>query len=138
MAIQNIKQLVDARLLTTRNVLGALDATIIELAIEEVKAIHDFDDKKDSDLSSKEKIYIADLAAIKLLQESLDRYKEDSQTKTADGLIDEAQDKFKYLKELIDQYRAEANKLAVKLGLAATGMPPPLIIKVGAADESGA
>ena len=138
MAIQTVKQLVEHRLPTSRDVLGKIDSLVIEAAIEEIKAIYDFEDISDNDLSNKQKIYIADLAAVKILQQSLDRYKEDSKAKVGpDQLIDEAQDKLKYLKELIIQYQAEAKVLARRLGLIATGAPPPLIIKVGAVDETG-
>jgi hypothetical protein len=137
MAIQSTKQLVEARIPVTNDIIGKLDAVAINLAIEETKAIHDFGD--DKDLSPKEMIYIADLTATTLLQRSLDRYKEDSKSKVIqDQLVDEYQDKLKYIKELIAQYQANAKKLAVKLGLSSsTSAPPPIVIKVGAAAETG-
>jgi len=137
MAIQTVKQLVEDRVIVTKEVLTEKAPSLIEMAIEEVRAIHGFDDKKDSELAVMEKIFIADTAAVKVLQRVLDRYKEDAKAKDGpDGLVHEAQDKLKYLKEQIKQFKDEADFVAGRLGLKATGAVPPIVVKISAATET--
>lgn len=136
MAIQTVLILVENRIISTKEILGKDAPALISLTIEEVRAITGFEGKKDSELSALQKIYIADLVAVRVFTYALDRYMQDAKAKEGpDGLVHEAQDKLKYLKEQIKRFEESANKLAGKLGIGIVSVPP-LVVKIEAAAET--
>lgn len=136
MAIESVFELVENRLVSTKDVLKKVNSSLIETTIEEVKAIYGFEEKKDNELSTLEKSYIADLASSAVLKYSLDRYKEDAKAKVGpDSLVHEAQDKLKYLKDQIKLFEEDAKLKAGKLGLDLVSTPA-LVLKIGAAVET--
>lgn len=113
-----ISRMVEDRLLSTVQLLKGMSNNIIANTKEEILAINGFEGKKESELTTLEKSYLADLIAIALLRKSLDRYKEDAKsTDGPDGLIHEAQNKLAYLQDMITRYENDAAAKASKLGL---------------------
>ena len=138
MAIQGIENSIKNRLPSTIEVLDK--KVSITDVVEEVRLIHGYDDVDEKDLTKKEILYIACLATKQILRAALDRYMQDPKAKGSGGDLDiEYQDKLKYLKKLFEETQSDIDLLAVKLGksTAGKGTPPPLILKVSAADESG-
>jgi hypothetical protein len=131
-----IGQLVDNRLLSSKAMLISLSANIIKDTTEEIMACNGFEGKKDADLSTLQKSYLADLVAAALLKYSLDRFKEDAKaTLGSDGLVHEAQNKLAYLQEMITGFETDASVKAGSLGLNMVS-GAPVVIKVGANNQS--
>jgi hypothetical protein len=132
-----VKGLIEIRLLSTLELVRGLNVNILELTLEETKALHGFDGKEDKDLSTLEKSYLADLTAAAIVRYALDRYKEDAKAVLGgEGLVKEAQNKLAYLQDMLTRFESQAQFLAGRLGLVQAGTVPPVIGKSIAKDES--
>jgi hypothetical protein len=135
-AIDSVQVLVENRLIATKEVLKKRGASLIGNTISEIKAVHGYEDKDDTELLDLEKSYIADLVAIEVIKYSMDIYKEEAKADLGPGGIEhEAQDKLKYLKEQIKTLKESAEFKAGRLGLNLKTVPP-LAAKITAAVET--
>jgi len=135
MPITSIKQLVEMRLPKATELLGKLESNYIDMAIEEVRALTPYEATLEKDLTTLQKGYLADLAAVALIKYSLDRYKEDFKAQSGpDGLLNEAQNKLAYLTEMMTRFEADAQFKANRLGIGIISTPA-LVVKIEAAEE---
>ena len=127
--------MVKNRLVSTGRLLDREAPSLVADTVEEVMALQGYSGRSDAELSALEKVYIADLTAARVLKYVLDRYMQDAKVKEGpDGLVHEAPDKLKFLREQAAQFEKSAEFAAGRLGLNLDGVPP-LVVRIGAAAE---